>query len=285
MLFAMKYTKYILAAAALFLTSACDKIDSKEYTVYDGVVINWATGIPMNDNNLTQQVYVEKYTGPRCNNCPKADTTLSTIHNNRVVIISVNHHGGQGDPFPGEPDMRTDGGTAWGKYFGINALPAAFINRDQSTQYQGDMRTIIGAIDQALNRQPVVACEIHATAGTKYAGDLRIQFVQDYTRPITVTIALTEDSLRYKQILPERDQNGNYIFQDDYVHNHMLRKVITGFWGRNVEANGTQGEVVTGSFQFDLPNGVKPENCHIVALVSDKASRKVLNCASCKITE
>lgn len=256
--------------------AGCDKINPEEYTIYDGAVVNW---IP-DDSYITpvQRVYVEKFTGPRCNNCPMADATLAGIHNDNVVMVSINHPTGQGIPYPDQPDMRTDGGTVWDKYFGINAIPSAYINRDMSTQYQGDMSNIVGDINQALTVNPTVALNVHAyNQDNEVHIDVLLKYVRNYTKPVTLTVALIEDSLRYRQLLPDNS------IDDNYIHNHMLRKVITGFWGADVDATGVEGETKKGGLKFTIDNDITLDNSHIVTFISDKATRKVLNCASCKI--
>lgn len=254
----------------------CDKIESEEYTVYDGAVITWSTGNAI--ANPVQRAYVEKYTGPRCNNCPTADVTLGNIHNARVVMVSINHPTGQGLPYPNQPDLRTDGGTAWDQYFGINAIPAAYINRNMENQYLGDMGTIGGGIDAALGATPVVALEATATSGSRIDVDINLEFLEDYSDPVTVTVALVEDSLKYRQLMPDGS------IDDEYVHNHMLRKVVTGFWGRDVETSGKAGEALKGSLSFSAPADVVLENSHVVVFISDKSSRRVINCASSTIS-
>ena len=258
--------------------AACDKIEPEDYTVYDGAVVTWAASDV--EPAPTQRVYVEKYTGPRCSNCPKADETLGAIHDNNVVLVSINHPTGQGEPFSGQPDMRTDGGNAWDAYFGINAIPSAYINRDRTTQYQGSMGNIVSAISQALAADPTVALAVSAQkSGTKVNINVNIQYLKEYRDKVTLTVAIVEDSLVYKQLLPDGSVD------DEYSHNHMLRKVITGFWGRDVEASGTKDECLAGSLSFQPSADINLANSHIVAFISDKASRKVLNCASCKIGE
>lgn len=255
---------------------SCDKIEEGEYTVYDGAKVSWMSS----SASLTavQRVYVEKYTGPRCSNCPLADATLSGIHDERVVMVSINHPTGQGTPYPGQPDMRTDGGTVWDNWFGINAIPAAYINRDRSTQYLGEMSNIIGDINQALTVEPVIALEASAYGGlSKLDVLVNLEFVKEYTRPLTITVALVEDSLVYRQLLPDNSTD------DNYVHNHMLRKVATSYWGADVEASGAVGEALMGTVNFSVDSDVNLENSHVVVFISDKASRKVLNCAQCKI--
>lgn len=254
----------------------CDKIEEGQYTVYDGAAVSWMYSEV--DVAPVQRVYVEKYTGPRCSNCPLADATLEAIHNDNVVMVSINHPTGQGTPYPNQPDMRTDGGTAWDQWFGINAIPAAYLNRDRSTQYQGDMGNIVGAINEALSAEPVIALDITATTDEdRVYVSVPIQLVKDYTLPMMLTVALVEDSLCYRQLLPDNS------FDDYYIHNHMLRKVVTSFWGSEVMMSSRAGEKVMGFMTFEADSDINLENCHIVAFVSDKATRKVLNCASCRI--
>ena len=266
----------IMGIVGMFCLSACDKVDEGEFTVYDGAVVSW------NDSEtsptVVQRAYVEKYTGPRCSNCPTADVTLAAIHDNRVVMVSVNHPTGQGMPYPNQPDMRTDGGTAWDNYFGINAIPAAYLNRDKGTQYLGDMANIMSDINRALADDPTVALDVESYYSSgKVSIKATLQFVKEYRDKVTLTAALIEDSLVYRQLMPDNS------IDDNYEHNHMLRKVITGFWGRDVEATGAKDECLTGSLSFSPDNSINLANSHIVVFISDKATRQVLNCASCKI--
>ncbi len=257
--------------------AGCDKIEPEEYTIYDGVAVTWSEGTEA--VAPVQRAYVEKYTGPKCSNCPKADATLGAIHNERVVVVSINHPTGQGVPFPNQPDLRNAGGNAWDAYFGINAIPAAYINRS-SSQYQGEMGTIEGDINKALAEAPTVALAMKATAsGATVSVGVDLQFVKQYSSPVTLTVAIVEDSLVYKQMLPDNTVDA------DYVHNHMLRKVVTGFWGRDVEARGDEDEKVHGALTFTADDDIVLAHSHVVAFVSDKATRRVLNCVACKISE
>lgn len=261
---------YLIASLLLF--SACDKIEEGEYTVYDGVTVQWYPST--SSVEAVQRVYVEKFTGPRCNNCPKADATLAGIHNDNVVMVAINHPTGQGVPYPGQPDMRTDGGEVWANWFGVSAIPAAYINRDKGTQYLGEMSNIVSDIAQALTEEPVVALETYCLVTDNNADvSVYLHFERNYERPVTLTVALVEDSLCYQQLMPD------YSVEENYAHNHMLRKVLTSYWGTDVPTAGRAGEGWEGKMKFRLDDGVVPEHCHIVAFVSDKETRKVLNCA------
>jgi hypothetical protein len=274
----MKKALTILSAAAL-LFAGCDKIASDEYTVYDGASVVWASSA--HTVNPVQRAYVEKYTGPKCNNCPSADVTLDAAHDmygDRLVTVSINHPVGMGVPFPGQPDMRTAGGTVWDQFFGINAIPAAYLNRDRSVQYLGEMSNITAAIGTTLQESPEIGLELSAlTQNDDIVITVNLSFTKEHNIPLTLTVALIEDSLTYIQL------NGNDI-DSNYVHNHMLRKVITSYWGADVKSTGKAGEDIAGFLYCKIPDDVKMENSHIVAFISDKSSKRVLNSASCKIT-
>ena len=276
----MKKTILTLFASALLL-SACDKIEPAgdgTYTLFAGITATWTDGAPV---EAVQRVLVEKFTGPRCNNCPDADETLDAAHQQmgeQLVVVSVNHPVGQGMPYPGDPDMRTDDGTAWDNYYGINAIPAAFINRDKSKQYTGAMSNITSDLQAAAAEAPVLALAV--SADSTVGGDgidvsVELQFEQAVASPMTLTLALIEDSLVYRQAHGSEVEAG-------YVHNHMLRDVLTDVWGAEVDATGTVGERRKATFgTYRLKNtDIRLANCHIVAFVSDKSTRKVYNTAS-----
>lgn len=264
----------------LVCLASCDKIDPEQYTVYAGAPLVWEQGTAF---TAVQRAYVDKFTGPRCSNCPDADMTLNAAHlqfGDNLVIVSINHPTGQGVPFPNQPDLRTDDGNTWDSYFGINAIPTAYLNRRTSTQYSGPMNNITADISSLLGESPVVGVDVTADDSDrdgKVEITASIVFAQAYSKPLTLTLALTEDSLAYKQIHGEE-----YI--NDYVHNHMLRDVITDVWGADIECKGTAGEALRTTVTYTVSDTtIRLDNCNIVAFVSDKSSRQVLNSSECAI--
>lgn len=269
----MKKTLAILSAAAL-LFAACDKIEPADYTIGTGSSSDW-------ENANARRAFVEKYTGPKCSNCPRADVTLDAAHHrfgDKLVIITVNHPTGQGVPFAGEQDLRTEDGTAWSQYMGISELPSAYLNRGNK-QYTGSMDDIVADIENVVAETPLAGIEVEAAAeGSDIAITVDVELYNPVDGGLTVTLVLTEDSLKYKQMLPDGS------IEDNYVHNHMLRDVITDTWGNDIPMTGIAGEHKVGHFSYTVTNSdIKIENCHIVALLSRKDNRAVINCAECRI--
>lgn len=274
----MKNIIAILSVAVL-LFAACDKINPNEYTTTTGGggSSNW-------ENFNVQRALVEKYTGPKCPNCPNADVTLDAAHaqyGDRLIVISVNHPTGQGEPFANQPDLRTDDGTAWDTWLGINSIPSAYLNRDRSRQYTGSMSDIVAAIGDVVERYPLCGIGVTATAtDDSIAIDVDIEFFSTIEGATTLTLALTEDALVYKQSMPDGSR------QDDYVHNHMLRDVITATFGDDVPLQGVAGEHKVGHYSYHIPDtdpAIVLSNCHIVAFLSYRDSRKIINSAECII--
>lgn len=261
---------------------ACDKIEpgeNGEYTVYGGSVATWTDGTAVADH--THRSIVEKYTGPQCNNCPTADDILNDMHSrvgDRMVVMAINPRSGQGVPYDGNPDMSTDDGEQWVERFGASNLPYGML--DRTTSYEGApaFNSLEADIEAATADEAAVALDVKATRGDKVTIEVGIEFLQDVDQPLTLTLALTEDSLVYWQI-------STTGLKKDYAHNHMLRDVITDVWGIDIDATGTKGECRKAQFKYTLPEGVKVEKCHVVAMVSDKASLHVLNSKECTIDE
>ncbi len=280
----MKKSILTLCAAALLL-GACDKIEPAEdgtYTLFAGISATWSDGPAVGTD---QHVLVEKFTGPRCPNCPDADITLDAAHEqlgDKLVVISINHPVGQGTPYPGDLDLRTDDGTTWDHYYGINAIPSAYVNRDKSRTYSGAMSNITADLQSALGESPVLGVEVKATEAAEGAIDITVglQFVQSYSSPLTLTLALIEDSLAYRQ------SHGSEVIEG-YMHNHMLRDVMTDVWGAEVDATGAAGEKRQATFStYRVKDAsIRLENCHVVAFVSDRATKRVLNTAICRIED
>ena len=274
-------------AAAAMLFAACDKIEADadgRFVSHSGAVAEWEETTPLTD--AVQRAFIEKYTGPRCSNCPNADVALDNAHgvlDDKLVMVSITPSWGDGAPFDGQPDMSTADGDQWATTIGGGtsmALPYGKLNR--TTEYKGAaaFNNVQTDAQTAIAEGMKVALAVDVTAtGNSVDIDVTVDFRQSIDKDLTLTLVLTEDSLCYYQTWAGH----NPALVHDYPHNHMLRDVITDVWGVDVLAEGYQGEARKAYFNYTLPEGVMVENCHIVAFISEKDSRKILNCAESTI--
>ena len=112
--------------AALLLAS-CDKIEDASngnYVIFSGAAGEWIESIDGVADH-SQRVFLEKYTGTHCTNCPKADVEVEKLHQkygNQLIAVSVYDSSNYATPYPNNLDLRTEDGNIWSKYFGMRSL-------------------------------------------------------------------------------------------------------------------------------------------------------------------
>lgn len=282
--------KQIITTISLFaclatLLVSCDKIPQEEYVVFSGAAGQWFDGTGVNDHS--QRALIEKYTGVRCVNCPNADIAIAAAteqYNGQLIAVAIHDSSTFTRPIGDTPRLSTDDGDAWSKFFGVFAAgeyPTALINR--STNGSGwDLFTptsgINGRADDIISQQAQVAIAVDANAGDKITINVNLEFLQNISDQLTVTLFIMEDQLQVTQRQPDGSDDNNYI------HNHVLRDVITDIWGADIDCTGQTGEKRVAQFIYDNYNkDWNLHNCHIVAFISNKESRQILNVAECEI--
>jgi len=232
-----------------------------------GINVNYAQ-LPVSQTPENKNVVLEEFTGIHCGYCPDGHKRAQEIydaHPNDVVLINV-HTGGYANPNAGEPDFRTQFGSALANQSGLAGYPAGTINRhlfghSQSgsatatalsrSTWAADAATILG--ESAYCN---VALEANVDVQTRVMTiDVEVYFTAD--SPVAtnyINVALLQNnvegyqagsSLNPAQVLP----NGNYN------HMHILRHLITGQWGEALTAN-TQGTLLQLQYTYTLPNDI-----------------------------
>lgn len=277
----MKKILYTICILALSSVISCDKIDPDEYVVFAGAVGEWIDGNGVADKS--QRAFLEKYTGPKCPNCPDADAIISTAsekYGDKFLAVSIHDSSYFGLPL-GDIDMRTEDGNTWSKYFGISAYPRALINRNQingSWDLFPPTSSFDDRIDNVLAQDAQVALEIKAAkANNEIDIIVDIEHLTTITDELTVTLMIVEDGIIAPQSMPDHSTDA------DYEHNHILRDVITDIWGAEIETSGTQGVKRTATFKYTPENVIDINNCHIIGFVSTEETRQILNCAGSPI--
>ena len=277
-----------LLAATLLLFSACDKIAEDEFVVFAGASGTWY------DSEATiptvRRAFVEKYTGVRCVNCPNADVVLHDLgekYGDQLIVAAVHVPNNFGRPLHGEQDLRTEKGSTWFNTFFSPSqnLPSALLNRIKA---DGNSLDIIDPqarfddkIDAVLAATPQVGMTLGCTKdGDVYNAEVHIQFNQTVSDALTLTLLVIEDKIYTTQ---ESKTADGIIEIENYEQNHVLRDVVTDAWGIDVVADGNQGTKRMIVLPVSLAEEWNPANCHVIAFVSNKATREILNAAECDL--
>ncbi|MBJ7428126.1 MAG: Omp28-related outer membrane protein [Bacteroidia bacterium] len=231
-------------------------------------------------------VLIEDFTGVKCPNCPRAQgvaKNLMTANPKRVFVMAM--HPGKGllstltSPFktPGDDhdskyDFRTEEAadllTMLG---GTSQLPIGSINR---TLFNGEPSILIidpkwsGKTSEKLNTTSIVNIDTFGTKGVYYvdANTIRINVKLSYTAASTdsqfVSIAIIEDGILDYQ------ENGTVV-EENYEHNHILRRMITPTTGSQLKASIVLGRVFekTYDYQFATNETWNRKNLKLVVFV------------------
>ncbi|HPI19061.1 MAG TPA: Omp28-related outer membrane protein [Candidatus Kapabacteria bacterium] len=195
-----------------------------------------------------RNVVLEEYTGINCVNCPQGHLLAENVAKKfpgRVSIINI-HQGHYAIPNSGDPDFRTKWGDDLANLFSVNSYPSATINR---MKYNGNALINRGdylsfSMDSVLNGS---FSPVNIAAKTKW---------NETTQEIEIYV-----EIYFTSSVPNQPKL-NIIFLESgipgyqtgapslpYIHNHILRDMITGQWGEDLE-NYSEGSFFSKTYKF-----------------------------------
>ncbi len=219
-------------------------------------------------------ILLEEFTGKGCSNCPKGSRELEnllSIFDENLVVVSI-HAGFFADPefFDiGTYDLRTQEGEALFDYLGPNSgYPAGVVNRLYfNNEIQLGASAWSAAVSDALASEPLVeftlekdynpttrllTVKISGIAKGRIEGDLR------------ASVMLTESNIVDAQ---DDVEAGGVV--EDYVHNHVLRDMLTNFSGESFSDLLNTGELFTLSYSGTIDENWDVNQMEAIAFISN----------------
>lgn len=195
---------------------------------------------------------IEEFTGIYCSYCPqghKIASDLMLYHPSRVYAVAI-HAGYFAQAVYGDPDFRVDEGEEINDFFGISSYPSGDVNR----------RSFDGSV--VLSRSVWGECCSIVAAETAPVNLLVSASYDAATALLTVEVegyfVEAMDSARLSVMLLQNDvmgpQTGGQL-GDEYMHQHMLRDIISDTWGDEIADTG-QGSYFTASYSYAVPDSI-----------------------------
>jgi hypothetical protein len=296
----MKSLKIFFSISTLLvLFSACQEtpplINYKpSNSVLDTTFIT--TSIPAAE---TKNILIEDFTGVGCVNCPRAHETLKALKSSYSGrVFSIANHPLNATlktlvepifkpPFVSKRDFRTKDADDLLTYLGSsNSLPTGSINRKL---FNGETKWLVSDLSWSGYANTELAQTSSAvnidTLSIKYDAssneltiDLRLVFTQSMPdSQYLLTVAILENKIIDIQ---EKNENGSTIYIEDYQHDNVLRKVITGVYGDLLKAKYEPGRVFRKRFIYkptsdELKNwNWNTDNLAVIAFVHGNATKK-----------
>lgn len=217
-------------------------------------------------------VLIEEFTGVRCVNCPTGSAKIAQLleqySEQKLIAVSI-HSGFFSVPYPqSTEDFTTEAGNDIDAMLGpVTAYPAACINRrlfTNETQRPLSLSSWAGYIGAELCRAPSLDLNINHSfdpVNRQVSATVNISPLAATTidEPLAVTVYITENDIESAQLEP-------HGVNDNYIHKHVLRAVLTDTRGQLFHSSGAV-EANTQRFNYTLPADWDATKCHLVAFI------------------
>ena len=267
---------------------SCTKLDAPYVAVQHhhigDTIMSWDT-IP-----AVRKVLLEDYTGHKCVNCPEAALTARSLdeeYEGRLLVMAV-HAGFYALPGVDEYalDLRTPAGSEWNNEFGFTSYPNGMVNRKtfESSRILGPGKWA-GSVSQIIDLPPAAQMMItnkYNTGTRKVNTTIYNRFIDEIPGNYTLTVCIIEDSITGAQ------KNNNLNIGPvpdwyDYVFKEVLRSSINGSYGEDLVTDPDPALTYLGRFETTLASGLVPQNCWILAFISNKETREIIQAEKKKI--
>ena len=232
-------------------------------------------------------VLVEDFTGSSCPNCPDAADKIKDIKKqfgDRVIAMAI-HAGAEVFVAPSEKskyDFRTTDADALYNLLGQGALPVGAVDR---VLYDGE---------SVINHDRFLWLE-HARSRIEDGSQIPLNIDIDILERTPEQIQFAVRVFYHTDVVVEDEQDKHYLSvylaedsivdyqkfpgpaQEDYVHNHVLRTLVTNnTTGDLLDESLVQGRVFVRRFTVDIKQddpdaayktGWKSDHLHVIALV------------------
>ena len=254
----------------LLFVSACDTIDKNNYL------------IPMELPAAKQKVLIEDYTGMKCPNCPKGATiidSLKSVFGENIIPVSI-HSGVYAQPSGiFTKDFRTEAGTAYNSYFGVEAYPTGIVNRNlYHDKLKIDIWEWNGAVIHHTTQESPLGISISgiwSEGNRNLTLKIEISVFRETTPDLKLQVWLVEDSIVAPQVNETK-------IEKEYVHNRVLRGAINGTWGETLTGI-TKNTIISKTIQYNIPENFIYEKCSIVAFVYKEKDKSVVQVNELKL--
>ncbi len=228
-----------------------------------------------------KNILIEEFVGFSCMNSPQAYESLDILikaQENKVYGITM--HAGAFAIHNGNKYYCTDEGDILCEYFNVDYWPYCIVNRRVFNGEDYATYTDQFAINGKKINQENAPVNLWVTS--KYdnnSRELMVTVEGYYTSSVDtecnyLSVVLTENNFDGIQL----DGNGN--FQENYIHQHILRDYISNLWGEEI-TSCTEGSYFEKTFCYIVPDTYdeiipNPAEFEIIAFVT-KGKTEVLN--------
>ena len=278
----MKSINAFWVSCVLFL-AACEEIPP---------YIDYTVPVPSKDTSYItsavppaqhKAVLIEDITGVRCNNCPQAAQQALAIQTAKtedsvvvMALYSADYNGFLTAPWGApNPDLNASYSSQLLSQLGSPlGLPSGYVDRAkngaQTVKYTA-YTNWSNYVNQRLKLSTPVNIELSKTLNGR---DLSLKMKLVYTSAVAgnhkYALYLTESGIMSKQATAA-------TYDNNYVHNHVLRYAFGNAVGNDLNASLVAGRTFEKIIDYSVPTDFDVSKCHVVCVVIDASTDEVVN--------
>ncbi len=248
-----------------------------------------------------RKILIEEVTGAWCGYCPRAPIIVEKYvkpYYPNAVMVAI--HTGDAMAINESSSLRNT-------Y--VEGVPTGFVSRDVTRGYTNiaispeSWKGRIDDLDLEFNPVDINVYNYYYPDTREWKIDVVADFVINSVGDYRFNIYVVEDGLtgtgsQWNQRNffnngasdPYMELQGAGDPLPGYVHNHVVRKMTGGSWGKDdiIPDSVKRGERYVYSETFTIPEKWNPENLHLIGMVqeynTDKARRPILNIEEAELT-
>ena len=259
------------------------------FTISSSIAQNWVSTTPEN-----KKVILEELTGVNCTYCPDGHKRANAIKDNNpdnVFLVNI-HAGGYATPRAGQPDLRTSEGNAINSVANpAGSYPAGSVNRFKTPQWAENRGLWNASANTILSQSSPVNLYVKSffdRATRELTTEVEVYYTDNVSSNNKLTVMLTQDGILGPQSGGTRYYPENFI-GDQYIHNHVLRDVITpgGAWGETITETN-KGNYTYKKYITSIPESIQNipvifYNLDVVAFISGSDNSNILSGAGAPV--
>lgn len=247
---------------------------------------NDTTGTGGVDSTQEKTVLMEDFTATNCPNCPKARNDIENLledHPDRMEVVAI-HQGILSTPLlDGDSALKTPDGELLASLLGGPPYwPVGAVDRKAYEISPGNFQVLIDHglwptyVPQQLDSTLKVKLGLsfdYDDVSRVLTASVTVNFFETITDPLNISVLITENGIVAAQM-------DGFVLDSNYVHDDVLRDVITNYQGEPVTGAKTQGSSWTYTLpSYHVPDAWNADSCRIIAFVAKSAGGyDVLQC-------
>lgn len=226
-------------------------------------------------DNFVRHHAVMDFTGAWCTNCPDGVNTLNMIVEQMgpetIHVIALHDNTGGGDP------MATPLTNTIFNDFKLTGYPSFVINLEEGgtlTSEWSKLRTYLRGASATSHCGIAITTDYNSSSRN---GSATVKVKSAGEGNYRVSLFLLEDGV----VSPQKHGS---LTREDYIHNHVMRQMLSTTYQGDRLGEATAGQELTKSYNYTISSDYVAENCTFCALVIDGETGFVVNVAVCNAT-